>query len=273
MSTAPRIGLALGGGGAKGICHIAFLQVLEDLGLRPSVIAGTSIGSIFGGLYAAGLSAPQLAEILPQLKPWDVYRMIDVAAGADSALLKGHGVRQVLDRLLPVKRFEELRVPCKIVTTDYWQRSPVIFERTGDVVTAMRASMAIPGVFAPVVYDGRVLVDGGVVDPLPFGLVRDECDLLIAVDVSGEKSHDSSSQVPPAMETVFGTFQIMGASIVQANLRRSKVDVYLKPRLLDVRVLEFHRHQEIMDSVTDDAEQLRRELEQWLEHWDGAVDE
>jgi len=256
---APRIGVALGGGGAKGVSHLAFLQTLEDMGLRPSVMSGTSIGAVVAGHYAAGMSAAEIADLLPQASFAKLIKAIEWYRQSRAAAPKIKGIRKLLAGSLPVKTFEELEIPLKIVATDFWARTPVVFER-GDLVTAIRASMALPGLYDPVNLDNRVLIDGGSVDPLPFELIRKDCDVLIAIDVSGEKQPKRHKKMPGRFEAIFSTFQIMQASIVQAKLRTADVDIYVKPKLENIRVLDFHRHRKILDSVRDDVDAFRDEL-------------
>jgi len=262
----PRIGLALGGGGAKGVSHIAFLQTLEDMGLRPSVLAATSVGAVVAGHYAGGMSATEIADRLPQANFADLVKALELIKQSRATKLKGQGMRKLLAASLPVHRFEDLEIPLKVVATDFWARTPVVFE-AGDLVTAIRASMALPGLYDPVKLDGRVLIDGGSVDPLPFELIRGQCDILVAIDVSGEKQpkRKRRGNMPSRFEAIFSAFQIMQASIVQAKLRTADVDIYVKPKLENVRVLDFHKHREILDSVRDDVDDFRAQLTACLE--------
>ena len=215
----PRVGIALGGGGAKGICHIAFLQALDELGIQPAVISGTSIGAIVGGLYAAGCSGERLLQVLRELSLTDLSRMVlDFSLWSNSAILKGKGVEEFLGRHLPLT-FSQLQIPLKVIATDFWSRREVVLE-SGDLLTALRASMAMPVVFEPVLLGSQVLIDGGAVNPLPYDLIKPHCDITIAIDVSGVKTADGDDPVPNMMENILATFQIMQASIVEAKKRR-----------------------------------------------------
>jgi len=234
-----RVGLALGGGGAKGISHIAFLQALDELGVRPTVIAGTSIGAVIGGLYAAGVSGRQLEQLLKDLGFMDLYKLVlDFSFLSNSAIYKGKGVEDFLSREIPAQTFAELEIPLKVVATDFWNRKEVVFA-SGSLITAIRASMAMPALFEPVQLEGKVLIDGGAVNPLPYDVIRHECDLTIAIDVSGEKTYAPHDPVPNMVESIFSTFQIMQASIVEAKKWVSPPSVYVKPALTNIRVLDF----------------------------------
>ena len=259
-----RIGLALGAGGAKGLCHIAFLKVLDELGVKPAVIAGTSIGAIIGGFYAAGLSAADLEQKIQQIGVIDISKMaLDFSLFSNSAILKGKGVEEFLQRLIPARTFEELDIPLKVVATDFWNRTEVVFT-SGDLISAIRASMALPGIFEPSVINDTVLIDGGAVNPLPYDLLHPECDVTIAIDVSGVKEQSAKDPVPNVIENILSTFQIMQASIIAAKKKISPPSLYVKPPLTNVRVLDFHRYQEILAGVEDDAAKFAEELKAFL---------
>ena len=263
MSGTPKVGVALGGGGAKGLCHIPILQVLEDLGVGPSIMSGTSIGAFIGGLYATGLPAAEIAKIVPEMDLGHVFRMVEFKSPKASDR-KAKGMVKLLRDFLPATRFEELQIPLKVVATDYWSRSQVIFD-SGDLPLAIRASMALPGAFPPVIDGDRVLIDGGSVNPVPFDIIRDECDLLIAINVLGEKEPSFGEKVPSDADIMFNVFQIAESALVREKMKSVPVDIYLKPKLRNFRVLEFYKYQEIMDSVSDDVIFLRRSLEKRLQ--------
>jgi len=259
-----RIGLALGAGGAKGLCHIAFLKVLDELGVKPAVIAGTSIGAIIGGFCAAGFSAADLEQKIQQIGVIDISKMaLDFSLFSNSAILKGKGVEEFLQRLIPARTFEELDIPLKVVATDFWNRTEVVFT-SGDLISAIRASMALPGIFEPSVINDTVLIDGGAVNPLPYDLLHPECDVTIAIDVSGVKEQSAKDPVPNVIENILSTFQIMQASIIAAKKKISPPSLYVKPPLTNVRVLDFHRYQEILAGVEDDVAKFTEELKAFL---------
>jgi len=259
-----RVGLALGGGGAKGLSYIAFLQALDDLGVRPAVIAGTSIGAIIGGFYAAGVSGRQLEQLVKDLGFKDLYKMVlDFSILSNSAIYKGKGVEEFLSREIPAQTFEEMEIPLKVVATDFWNRQEVVFS-SGSLITAIRASMAMPALFEPVRWDGKVLIDGGAVNPLPYDIIRQECDLTIALDASGEKTYAPHNPVPNMVESILSTFQIMQASIVAAKKRLSPPTIYIKPALTNIRVLDFYRYKEILAGVQEEVQGFKETLKKVL---------
>jgi NTE family protein len=259
-----RIGVALGAGGAKGLSHIAFLQALDELGVRPAVIAGSSIGAVIGGLYAAGVSGARLEQLVKEIGFRDLYKIVlDFSILSNSAIFKGKGVEDFLSREIPARTFEEIQIPLKVVATNFWDRRPVVFER-GNLITAIRASMALPAIFEPVLLNDMVLIDGGAVNPLPYDLIRQECDLTIAIDVSGEKTYAPENPVPNMVESILSTFQIMQASIVAAKKQLSPPDIYVKPALTNIRVLDFYRYKEILAGVQDEVEGFKDTLKNLL---------
>ncbi len=209
----PRIGLVLGGGGARGIAHVGVIRVLEELRIPIDYVAGTSMGSIVGGLYATGMTSDQLEEAIRELNWSDIFadntiraerpyrrkRDDDLAlfgpkfgVGPKSSLLprgaiSGQKIQFFLqtatsDRVQS-KNFDELPIPFRAIAADIVTGKPVVISQ-GDLATAMRASMSIPGLFSPIDFQGHLLVDGGIVNNLPVNVVQGMgADILIAVDV------------------------------------------------------------------------------------------
>ena len=158
-----------------------------------------------------------------------------------------------------VRTFEELEIPLRVVASDYWNREQVVFA-SGDLPSAVRASMALPGIFSAVEREGRILVDGGGVNPLPFDLLQDSCDAVVAVDVSGQLVPSERDQ-PGAFEALMGMYQIMSRSMVEARLRNAEPDLFLRPEIRDVRVLEFWKGPEIVAG----AQEAKRRCLEWLQ--------
>ena len=267
-----KIGLALGGGGAKGLAHIQMLQVLDELNLRPHRIAGTSIGAIMGALYASGMSGQEIQQLIDRLtvskdESWwsalfeeDVGRwwdIIEIQLGR-GGLVDTQGLAGFLREIIPLTQFEDLNIPLKVVAADFWERKQVVFDR-GDLFPALQASIAIPGLFSPVQYKGRVLVDGGLVNPVPYDLLFDECEVVIGIDVLGNRTPVSGDD-PSYFENTFNTFQIMQASIVREKIKCQPPHIYIHPDLNNIRVLDFHRFEEIYAQARPAQKKLKRAL-------------
>ncbi len=276
-ATLPSIGLALGGGGARGLAHILMLEVFDELGLRPKVIAGTSIGAIFGATYASGLSASLIRahteEALSQR--FDLVRQLLSSRSEPvlkifnflpirSSLLNPEAL---LEFVLPsgvARNFASLQVPLKIVTTDYYAQEPAIFSE-GPLRSAIAASMALPALFTPVTIGDRLLVDGGLVNPLPFDVLRDEADITVAIDVSGAPAAGSGPPAhPSAFSTLMSSSQIMQRSIVREKLKAQQPDIYISVEVDEFHVLDFRRFKDILAASASAKAQLRRQLSRVL---------
>ena len=271
-SGAGRVGLALGGGGARGLAHVPMLELLDELQIRPHVIAGTSIGAVMGLLYASGMSGAAIRDLVDRLtvsedESWlgalfdkEVGRwldFIDVELG-DGGLVDSRPFAAYLQETAGVSRFADLQIPLKIVAADFWARDQVVFGK-GELLPAIQASIAIPGLFTPLRHGERVLVDGGLVNPVPYDLLFDDCDTVVAVDVSGDRT-PSSANGPSYFETVFNTMQIMQASIIREKLKYRPPDIYIRPALANIRVLDFNR----ADAIYAQAMPARRQLQRAL---------
>jgi NTE family protein len=268
----PRIGLALGGGGAKGLAHIPMLEALDELGIRPYRIAGTSIGAIIGALYAAGKPGVEIRGLVEQFlisdqdiaKKWFPLprslrwlEFIDPSA-QQGGLLDSDDFIRYLGEAMTAQRFEDLGIPLRVMAADLWSGEPVVLD-SGDPLPALQASMALPGVFPPVKLNGRELVDGGVANPLPFDLLIRDCDLVIAIDVSGDRKPVDDEKLS-FLGVLFHSFQIMGRNILAEKLKKRRPDIYIRPVIDNVRVLEFYKAKQVFA----DAMPARTELTQAL---------
>ncbi len=269
----PTIGLVLGSGGANGLAHIAVLQVFDELEIVPDRIAGTSIGAVIGGLYAAGLSAEEILDIFDDVagSPLDALSglagselglanllKIDLSNGG---LLDSGGFLRFLASHTEVRCFEELRIPLTVVATDYWTGNSVEIDE-GRLFPAIAASMAVPGLFSPVHRDKQLLIDGGTSNPLPYDLLLDDMDLVIAIDVSGSR-HPESESDPGITDLLFKTFSIMQQSLIRQALEHRRPHLYLKPEAEGVRLLHFNRIHEILAQSEAATAELRDQLVIW----------
>jgi NTE family protein len=270
------VGLALGGGGARGLAHILMLEVLDELQIRPRQIAGTSIGAVIGAMYAAGMTAQDIRKLVDQLtvsesESWlgslfeqDVGRwwdFIELRFGR-GGLIDTKAFASFIEQTIGVSRFDQLTIPLKVVAADFWQHGQVVFE-SGRLRPAIQASIAIPGLFNPLQYRGRVLVDGGLVNPVPYDLLFDSCDVVIAVDVSGNR-RPKSDNGPGYFETIFNTMQITQTAILREKMKQRPPHIYVRPELEDIRVLDFNRVDEIYQQSKSACDKLRIALRQYF---------
>jgi NTE family protein len=244
------VGLALGGGGARGLAHIVVAEALDEMGVKPVAIAGTSIGAIIGAGYAAGMSGREMRRYAIHVahNRTDVMRrMMRARAGKLSAIFGG-GLgdatrldaellcEQFLPEALP-QDFSELSIPLTVIASNLYLRREVAFSE-GPLRRALAASISLPTIMRPVEVDGQVLVDGGATNPLPFEHLRGRADVIVAVEISGPVSADRRD-VPNALECLYATVLVMTHSIVNEKLRHGAPDLFLQPKVGSFRALGF----------------------------------
>lgn len=228
----PRIGLALGGGAARGFAHIGVIQVLEEAGIRPSLVVGTSAGSLVAAFYADGKSGAQLQQLAETMEE---------ATFADwtlpifsKGMLRGEALSRYVSVQVNGRVIENMRLPLGIVATDLHTGEGVLFQR-GDTATAVRASSAVPALFQPVRISGKEYVDGGLVSPVPVRYARQMgAELVIAVDISSPPEANAPSD---SFQILMQTFSIMGKSINVFELKEA--DVVVRPALAGIGSSDF----------------------------------
>lgn len=255
-----KIGLALGSGGARGLAHIEFLKLFDELGIRPCVISGTSMGAAIAGLYASGLSGKEIEEHYRKIDLREMAKLLDIGWNNKRGFIKGEKVMKWYEDRLKCKNFEETKIPLKIVATDYWSREQAVFEK-GSITDAVRASVSIPGLFEPKKIKGKVYVDGGIFNPVPYDIIRDDCDKVVAIDlVSKYLKEKDVSEVPTVVDIMWTTAQIMQAAIERQKLSKGKPDIQIRVSLPGIRTMDFHKVGKILERARDDVEELRKKL-------------
>jgi NTE family protein len=270
-----RIGLALGGGGARGLAHIALLEVFDEMQLVPAVIAGCSMGALVGACYAAGMSAKDLRQHAEALlsnrvefakyvfgarktKPLELLSL----GGLASLHLDGERLADLgLPDHLP-KNIEDVRIPLKIIATDYERMEEAVLV-SGALVQAVGASIAIPGVIAAPRINGRIHVDGGVVNPVPFDHVRDGVDIVVAIDVTGRPRPTVGGKAGN-MELAIGSLLIMFNRMAELKRALSPPDIYIVPKVDQFGSADFFRVREILAAAEPAKDELRQKLEKML---------
>lgn len=226
----PRIALALGGGAARGFAHIGVLQVLEEQGIKPDLIVGTSAGSVVATLYAAGKSPSELGNMAMTM---DESSITDWVFPGRS-VMKGEALAKFIRSHTGGRQIEQMRIPLGIVATDLNNGQPILFRR-GDPGVAVRASSSVPAVFEPVKIGGREYVDGGLVSPVPVRYAKSMgADIVIAVDIS---AIPEGQPTKGPIDILLQTFNIMGHSISQYELQEA--DVVMRPKLAGVGSADF----------------------------------
>ena len=236
-----KLGLALGGGAARGFAHIGVIQVLEEAGIRPDLVCGTSAGSLVAALYASGKNGQALQQVALTMDEAVItdWTLPFVSRG----VLKGEALGRYVDGLVGRRTIENLKMPLGIVATDLRTGEGILFQR-GSTALAVRASSAVPGVFEPVRIAGRDYVDGGLVAPVPVGYARQMgANFVIAVDIS---SPPDDSDNTGTLQIVLQTFAIMSKSINRYELKQA--DLVIKPALTGVTSTNFAARRQAIES-------------------------
>lgn len=272
----PSIGLVLGGGGARGLAHLVMLEVFDELGIKPKIIAGTSIGAIYGAAYAAGLSARDIRAHTEETltNRFELLRDLFAARvqGAGrfwNLFSERHAIltpEALLDLVFPEgvpRSFDELAIPLHIVASDFYALEPAVFS-SGPLRPAVAASMALPVIFEPVLMSGRSYVDGGLTNPLPFDLMAGQVDVVVAIDVSGSPVPSPSRLRPTAIEALFSSSFLFERSIVREKLKSHQPDIYIDAGTGRFQALEFWKVREILAAAEPAKAQLRAKLQRVL---------
>ncbi len=271
----PKIGVALGGGSARGLAHIPIIEAMDELGLRPAQIAGTSIGALIGSGWALGMTGAALRahaiSVLGSLQTftgriWSTHTR-DVRKLFRQGLQMQLDSENVVEAFLPEgfpRTFEALRTPLFVVATDYWAWNQVVFE-SGPLRPAIAASIAVPSLFRPQRLGGRLLVDGGVANPLPLDIASAEVDILIGVDVNGEPLTPMNKAVPSPLDLISGSAQIMDHHLTSHMIGAYPPDIYVRPHVQVFSAHEFWRVRDILAVGDREKDPFKRQLDRAVE--------
>ena len=226
------LGLALGSGAARGFAHVGVIQVLEEAGIQPDLVVGTSAGSLVAALYASGKNSTQLRRVAETMEEAEItdWMMPILNRGA----LRGEALARYVNTQVGGRLIEQMKIPLGIVATDLHNGEPMLFQR-GNTGSAVRASSAVPAVFQPVKIGTREYVDGGLVSPVPVRQAREMgANVIIAVDISTDPEGSPASDT---FQILMQTFNIMGKSLNTVLLKDA--DVVVKPALMGVKSADF----------------------------------
>jgi len=281
MQRRPRVGLALSGGGARGLAHIGVLKVLKREGIPVDCLAGTSMGGVIAAAYAAGMSPAEIERQALLMARWrNLVSLADLSLPR-RGLFRGDRLLAYFEQQLGQRTFADLALPLALVAVDLNTGQEVIL-REGPVALAVRATVALPGLLAPVEMDGRRLADGGLLNNLPADVARQmDAEIVIAVGVSPQRGEIWSNHIRWAPEGVAETIQVLGESlsvmmiaINEQRLRQARPEVLLRPDIpAGVSVLAgYNRAEELIGAGERAAEAaLPRIRAQLRPHWHGPV--
>jgi NTE family protein len=266
-----RIGLALGGGSARGLAHIVMLEAFDELGIKPAVIIGCSMGALVGAAYAGGTPAKDLrahAQRLlsnrmdalkhvfgeKKLKPFELLSF----NGLNSLHLSAE---KLVDIALPdvtPQRIEDCPIPFRVVATNYSKMQEHVFD-SGPLIPAVAASIAIPGVISGSLIDGDWHVDGGITNPVPFNHLVGQCDKIVALDVTG-RPRAVDGKHPSNIEAAVGSLLIMFHQVARLRRDVNPPDIYVEPDMSAVGAGDFFKVKEIFTAAETAKNQLKAEL-------------
>ena len=278
-------GLALGGGAARGLAHIVVLELLDELGIRPALIAGASMGAMVGAAYASGIPAREIREHALEVlsRPTRVARHLLTGGEKNALALLNFSLSRgvmidgmaLIDLFMPpgvAERMEDLEIPLVISTTDFYAAEELVIG-TGSLREAVAASIAIPGLIAAPKIDGRLLVDGAISNPVPFEHLQVAgCKPVIAVEVTGHPAGmERNGRKPGITELALGATQIMQLKIAELRRRLSPPDLWIDPPLDAYRAYDFLKAREILEATDAIRDDISRRLDALLDAATGEV--
>jgi NTE family protein len=258
----PKIALVLGGGAARGFAHVGVLRALEQEKIPVDMIVGTSVGSLIGAIYASNPNSFELEWTAFTLEKSDIFDYGILGAFTGMGVVKGQKLESFVQNKIPVANIENLKLPFAAVATDLNRGVRVVLDR-GSVARAVHASSAIPGVFEPVDYQGKMLVDGGVMDNIPISVAREKgADIVIAVDISENVTNfNITNLVDVTMQAVNIMFD--------ENVKNKKkdADILIAPAVGDVAMLDFTQKKRCMQAGIDATQKAMPEIRKKIEEW------
>lgn len=245
-----KIGIALSGGGARGLAHIGVLDVLENEGIHISAVSGTSMGSVVGALYCSGIQIKEIIKFM-ETNVWKRFVVSSTLTLPNLPALNSRKVDRILSRYLAEKTFKDCQKLFCAVAVDVISRKKV-FITHGKLVDAIKASIAIPGIFEPFIRDGMILYDGGIIEPLPIDAIRSmDVDFVIGVALN----NIDRKEIPTAKTSIFSMIDL-SLSIMEREIENQyfhKADVILQPKTGDYGLFEFGKALEIIEAGRTEA--------------------
>ena len=258
----PKVALVLGGGAARGFAHIGVIRALEQEKIPIDLIVGTSVGSLIGAIYAYDMSSIELEWTAFTLEKDNLFDYGLMSAFTGMGAAKGDKLEEFVKSKVPVANIENLKIPFAAVATDLNRGTRVILDK-GSVARAVRASSAIPGVFPPVDHQGKMLVDGGVIDNIPVSAAREKgADIVIAVDIS---ENVINFNITNLLDVMLQSITIMGAE--NAMIKKKEADILIAPKIGDVGMLDFTQKKRCMLAGIEAAQKMMPELRAKIEEW------
>jgi len=258
----PKVALVLGGGAARGFAHVGVIRALEQEQIPIDLIVGTSVGSLIGAIYASDANSFELEWTAFKIEKDSIMDYGFMSAFAGMGAAKGEKLEEFVRAKVPIMNIEGLKIPFAAVATDLNRGKRVVLDR-GSVARAVRASSAIPGVFMPVDHQGKLLVDGGVVDNIPVSVARERgADMIIAVDIGENVINFDITNV---IDVMLQAITIMSAE--NAKTRKREADILIAPKVGDVGMLDFTQKKRCMQAGIEATKKMMPEIRAKMEEW------
>ncbi len=260
-----RVGIALGGGGAKGFAHLAFLDVLDRNGIKPCAVSGTSIGAIIGALYCAGKSSEEILEFVSRLDETTSKgkkRRLLIQLEAVRPSRRAKWMKRFIENLLPVETFEELKIPLKICAVDFYSLEEKMFD-SGKLVDAVMASIALPGGVPPYPIGDKYYIDGGATNVVPLDYIRDDCNVLIGIDVSSIIPTPPNRK-PSATNAKIAFKMATRKALLDEKRRQTGADLFYKVIFDNIGTLDFLKYREAYETGLTMAREFEEDIKRLL---------
>ena len=259
------LGIAFGGSGAEGVACLAYVKALEEAGIKPAVVSGTGIGGVVAAMYAAGMTYQDMMDFISEIEFPGMKRPINISKIKDAkiGILDDMGLEEYFKMVVPIKVFDRLYFPLKIVAANYQTGEEVVFTE-GDVGCAVRAGVSVPGIFLPYEKDGVTYLDGSSVNPVPFDVIRDECDVLVSIEPDTRESEDEQEKDISVFPAMMGAYTNAKRALSREKQKTCNVDIYEHVVLEGITTFDFARYEDIIASIGENVEKFIEELKNTL---------
>jgi NTE family protein len=256
-----KLGIAFGGSGAEGIAGIAYIKALEEMNMKPDIVSGTGVGAVIAAMYAAGMTSQDMLDFLKEINFPGAKRPINLNKVKDAkyGILDGMGLEEYFQMVVPIKVFDRLYFPLKIVATEFETGHERVFSE-GDVGAAVRAGVAVPGIFSPHEIDDVLYIDGSCVNPVPFDIIREDCDVIVCIDPHVDASVDGNDAAPNVFSALMSAYGATKKTLVREKHKAFKVDLFESVVIDDMTSFDFVRYEDIITFCEERAEAFKGKL-------------
>ena len=251
------LGIAFGGSGAEGIACLSYVKALEEADIRPDIVSGTGIGGVVAAMFAAGMSFKEMMDFLVEIDFPGSRRPINIAKLKDSkrGLLDDMGLEEYFKMVVPIRVFDRLYFPLRIVATEFKTGAEAVFSE-GDVGHAVRAGVAVPGIFSPFEIGEALYIDGSCVNPVPFDIIRDDCEVLTAIAPGTYQQTEENRASANVFPALMGAYEAAKKSLSTEKKKHCNIDVYEDIIIEGISPFDFSRYDDIIAFAQENAERF-----------------